>query len=59
MSPYHRTVYREVPLKVRLNDNGTINAVQTMFGDLVTTLLTDEQKDELAAQVKREMEEEI
>jgi hypothetical protein len=55
----HPTVYRETPLKVILRDNGTVRYVSTDYPERdVTSLLTDEMKDELAAQVRCEIEEE-
>ena len=54
-----RTVYRKTGVDVALTLDGKIRSVTAEYPGLtdLTNFLTDEQKEELAAQVRREIEE--
>lgn len=55
----HRTVYRKTDITVTLRADGTFRSAYVGRETDVSDLLTDEQKAELSAQVRREIEEEI
>lgn len=58
MTMSHRTVYRKTDITVTLRDDGTFRSAYVGHETDVSELLTDEQKAELAAQVRREIEKE-
>jgi len=53
----YATVYRKIAIKVELSDLGTVRTVTTDYPERdLTNLLTDEQKEAIAAQVRHEIE---